>query len=166
MGWTGVNHCLLEVDVLEAPQVRYTQDNQTPVAEMLVQIEGLRPDDPPGQLKVVGWGNLAQDLQNRVQPGQRLVLEGRLRMSTVSRQDGVKEKRAEFTLARLHPLGTAISPASPAAPAQSSPGPQPVRRAAAPGAAPAAQPAVATPQPSWNTSPLVPDLPDDDDIPF
>jgi single-strand DNA-binding protein len=166
MGWTGVNHCLLEVDVLEAPQVRYTQDNQTPVAEMLVQIEGLRPDDPPGQLKVVGWGNLAQDLQNRVQPGQRLVLEGRLRMSTVSRQDGVKEKRAEFTLARLHPLGTAISPAATAATGSAPPAPQPARRAAAPAAVPASQPAVAPPQPSWNTSPLVPDLPDDDDIPF
>jgi single-stranded DNA-binding protein len=159
-----VNHCVLEVDVLEAPQVRYTQDNQTPVAEMLVQIDGLRPDDPPGQLKVVGWGNLAQDLQNRVQPGQRLVLEGRLRMSTVTRQDGVKEKRAEFTLARLHPLGTAGAPPTPqppaptrAAPAPASP--QPARRAAAP--APAAPP-----QPSWNASPLVPDLPDDDDIPF
>jgi len=100
-----VNHCLLEVEVLEAPQVRYTQDNQTPVAEMAVQFDGLRPDDPAGQLKVVGWGSLAQDLQNRVQVGQRLMVEGRLRMNTVSRQDGVKEKRAEFTLSRLHPLG-------------------------------------------------------------
>ena len=67
-----MNHCLLEVEVLEAPQVRYTQDNQTPVAEMAVQMDGLRPDDPPAQLKVVGWGNLAQELQNRVQVGQRL----------------------------------------------------------------------------------------------
>lgn len=164
-----MNHCLLEVDVLEAPQVRYTQDNQTPVAEMLVQVEGLRPDDPPGQLKVVGWGNLAQDLQNRVQPGQRLVLEGRLRMNTVTRNDGVKEKRVEFTLARLHPLGTGAAPrpaapqpqrmATPAAP--SAPRPS----AASPtAAAPTPQPAA---QPSWNTSPLVPDLPEgDDDIPF
>jgi single-stranded DNA-binding protein len=76
---------LLEVEVLEAPQVRYTQDNQTPVAEMVVRFDGLRPDDPPGQLKVVGWGNLAQDLQNRIQPGQRLVLEGRMRITTLSR---------------------------------------------------------------------------------
>ena len=41
-----VNHCLLEVEVLEAPQVRYTQDNQTPVAEMAVQFDGLRPRVP------------------------------------------------------------------------------------------------------------------------
>ena len=180
-----MNHCLLEVEVLEAPQVRYTQDNQTPVAEMAVQIEGLRPDDPPGQLKVVGWGNLAQDLQNRVQVGQRFVLEGRLRMNTVTRQDGVKEKRAEFTLARLHPLspgsGSGIAPAPAAAPAPGRsaaplPTPRPSgavgaatpapRRAPAPAPSRSAGAAAAEPAaPVWDTSPLVP-LGDDDEIPF
>lgn len=155
-----MNHCLLEVDVLEAPQVRYTQDNQTPVAEMTVRLDGLRPDDPPGQLKVVGWGNLAQDLQNRVQVGQRLMIEGRLRMNTVTRQDGVKEKRAEFTLSRLHPLG-----ASGGAPAAMPAAPAPM--AAAGGARPAAPAPAAAAEPAWNASPLVPDLPEgDDEIPF
>jgi single-stranded DNA-binding protein len=187
-GFWGVNHCLLEVEVLEAPQVRYTQDNQTPVAEMAVQIDGLRPDDPPGQLKVVGWGNLAQDLQNRVQVGQRLVLEGRLRMNTVTRQDGVKEKKAEFTLSRLHSVGAAASagqapsapmaqPArgasdsrNPAAPRNVADSPRRVAPAAASSSGPAnvhAAPAPAPEPPAWNTSPLVPDLADsDDDIPF
>jgi single-strand DNA-binding protein len=174
----GVNHCLLEVEVLEAPQVRYTQENQTPVAEMAVQIEGLRPDDPPGQIKVVGWGNLAQDLQNRVQVGQRLVLEGRLRMNTVSRPDGIKEKRAEFTLSRLHSLGQGSAPVSMAAPSPPRPavpapvphaatGPEQRRREAAP--APARPPAASqaeTAPPVWNTSPLVPMPDDDDEIPF
>jgi single-stranded DNA-binding protein len=173
-----VNHCLLEVVVLEAPQVRYTQDNQTPVAEMAVELDGLRPDDPPGQLKVVGWGNLAQDLQNRVQVGQRLMIEGRLRMSTVSRADGTKEKRAEFTLARLHPLtaqgGSApapsVAPSMAAATAQGAPVrtiPRPAPAAPRP-VTPAPRPAaVEPPPPTWNTSPLVPDLADDDDeIPF
>lgn len=165
-----MNHCLLEVDVLEAPQVRYTQDNQTPVAEMLVQVEGLRPDDPPGQLRVVGWGNLAQDLQNRVQAGQRLVLEGRLRMNTVTRNDGVKEKRAEFTLSRLHPLGAVGAPPAPSVSAAGRPpAPQARQGAPAPAAIPAqpVQPVQPVQTPSWNTSPLVPDLPDgNDDIPF
>ena len=166
-----VNHCLLEVEVLEAPQVRYTQDNQTPVAEMAVQFDGLRPDDPPGQLKVVGWGSLAQDLQNRVQVGQRLMVEGRLRMNTVTRQDGVKEKRAEFTLSRLHPLaggggGSAMAAGAPSAPmASRSSSPAPAR-AAAGAPAPAAAPAAPQP-PAWNASPLVPDLPEgEDEIPF
>ena len=155
--------------MLEAPQVRYTQDNQTPVAEMAVQMDGLRPDDPPGQLKVVGWGNLAQDLQNRVQVGQRLVVEGRLRMNTVTRQDGVKEKRAEFTLARLHSLGVATATGLPTPGPASQPrpaAPAPVR-ASAPTPAPAARAVAAQEPPTWNTSPLVPDLPDgDDEIPF
>jgi single-stranded DNA-binding protein len=169
---------LLEVEVLEAPQVRYTQDNQTPVAEMTVRFDGLRPEDPPGQLKVVGWGNLAQDLQNRVQVGQRLVLEGRLRMNTVTRQqDGVKEKRAEFTLARLHPLAgsgaagpAAAPPAAPAAGAapRRAPAGPPIRNASAPAAAAAAPaPAPAPAATVWNSGPLVEqDLPDDDEIPF
>ena len=160
-----MNHCLLEVEVLEAPQVRYTQDNQTPVAEMAVQMDGLRPDDPPAQLKVVGWGNLAQELQNRVQVGQRLMLEGRLRMNTVTRPDGVKEKRAEFTLARLHAIeaGAAAAPSS-----SSGPGPAPTAsRAPARAPTPAAPvPQPASQAPTWNTSPLVSDLPEEDDIPF
>jgi hypothetical protein len=102
------------------------------------------------------------------------MLEGRLRISTVTRADGVKEKRAEFTLARLHPLGASPSssassvsgPASPAAAAaRSVPRPVPAR----PGGAVAPPPAPPVPSaepPAWNTSPLVPDLSDDDDIPF
>ena len=156
-----MNHCLLEVDVLEAPQVRYTQDNQTPVAEMTVRLDGLRPDDPPGQLKVVGWGNLAQDLQNRVQVGQRLMIEGRLRMNTVTRQDGVKEKRAEFTLSRLHPLGAGGGAGAASMPAAPMGTPAPSGKAARLAPAPQAV------EPAWNASPLVPDLPEgDDEIPF
>ncbi|MEB3361543.1 MAG: single-stranded DNA-binding protein [Synechococcaceae cyanobacterium] len=164
-----MNHCLLEAEVLELPQLRYTQDNQTPVAELTVRIDGLRPDDPSGQLKVVGWGSLAQDIQNRLQVGQRLVLEGRLRMNTVPRPDGVKEKRAELILSRLHPLGASSistpAPAqSPPTPARSAP-PQP--RAGAAQTAPPPSAAVAAPAPIWDPSPLVPrEGPDDDDIPF
>ena len=163
-----MNHCLLEVEVLEAPQVRYTQD-QTAIAEMLVSLEGLRPDDPPGQLKVVGWGNLAQELPNRVQPGQRLLIEGRLRMNTVTRQDGVKEKKAEFTLGRLHPLGQAQAAPRQAAPIKAETAPPPA--AAGPGPRAAASPGNSSGTsrtedlPSWNSAPLVPDL-GDDDIPF
>jgi single-stranded DNA-binding protein len=163
-GLQGVNHCLLEVAVLEPPQLRYTQDNQTPVAEMTVQVDGLRPDDPPGQLKVVGWGNLAQDLQNRVQPGQRLVIEGRLRMVTQNRPDGLKEKRAEFTLARLHPLAAAPGGAQPAAAAAPAFAAAPPSQPSSPPPRPPAR--AQQPPPTWNTAPLVPDLADEDEIPF
>jgi single-stranded DNA-binding protein len=162
-----MNQCVLEVEVIDAPTVRYTQDNQTPIAEMSVRFDALRDGDPPSELKVVGWGNLAQELQNRVQVGQRLLIEGRLRMNTVPRGDGMKEKRAEFTLARLHPIGASTTSSSIAS---SSPhGSQPPSGSARPErpttiAAPAATPKPSEPEPaSWNAAPLVPDT---DDIPF
>ena len=167
-----MNQCVLEVEVIDAPTVRYTQDNQTPIAEMSVRFDALRDGDPPSELKVVGWGNLAQELQNRVQVGQRLLIEGRLRMNTVPRGDGMKEKRAEFTLARLHPIGASTTSSSTAnsSTANSAPqGSQPPSGSSRPErptpiAAPAATPKPSEPEPaSWNSAPLVPDT---DDIPF
>ena len=109
---------------------------------------------------MVGFGSLAQDLQSRVQVGQRLVLEGRLRMNTMARADGIKEKKAEFTLSRMHPVAGGGGSAAPAPSAGSAPAAAPAAKAApAKAAAPAAAEA-----PSWNTGPLV-DLPDDE-IPF
>ena len=102
---------MLEVLVKKAPTVRFTQDNKTPLAEIEVEFDSLRADDPPCALKVVGWGKLAEELQNTVQVNSKLVIEGRLRMNTVPRQDGTKEKQAEFTLSKIHPLST-ISPVS------------------------------------------------------
>ncbi len=97
-----MNHCLLEVKVQTPPTVRYTPDNKTPIAEVEALFNGLRPDDPPNKIKVVGWGRLAEELQNRIKGNEEIIIEGRLRMNTVPRQDGTKEKRAEFTLSRLH----------------------------------------------------------------
>ena len=72
-----MNHCMLEVTVKLAPTIRYTQDNKTAIAEMEVAFEGLRAEDPESSIKAVGWGNMAQELQNRVQVGQKLIIEGR-----------------------------------------------------------------------------------------
>ena len=101
-----MNHCLLEVEVQEEPTVRYTQENNTPIAEMNVLFDGLRSDDPKSIIKVVGWGNIAQEIQKSIKPQQKLLIEGRLRMNTVSRQDGTKEKKAEFTLSKFHFLNS------------------------------------------------------------
>ncbi len=156
-----MNHCLLEVKVKQSPKIRYTQDNQTAVAEMEVSFAGLRPDDPDGFIKVVGWGNLAQELQNNVRIGETLVLEGRLRMNTIPKQDGTKEKKAEFTLSRFHsinqgmgrktlsPEGLQSTSKVPINPSPSSKDPQANNQTED----------VA----SWDSSPLIPDT---DEIPF
>jgi len=99
-----MNSCILMAEIVQAPQLRYTTD-QMAIAEMLVQFPGLRTEDPPATLKVVGWGNLAQEIQQNYHQGDRVIIEGRLSMNTVERPEGFKEKRAELTVQRIHSLG-------------------------------------------------------------
>ncbi len=100
-------------EIVQAPQLRYTADSQTAVAEMMVEFSSLRADDPPATIKVIGWGNLAQEIQETYQVGDRVILEGRLGMNTIEVRDGsnpsYKEKRAELTVQRIHKLGADAS---------------------------------------------------------
>lgn len=96
-------------EVIKNPEIRYTQDGQMPIAEMLVQFAGLRAEDPSETLKVVGWGNLAQQIQEQFHEGDRVVIEGRLGMNTIDRPEGFKEKRAELTATRIHNVATTES---------------------------------------------------------
>ena len=144
-----MNHCMLEVLVKKAPTVRFTQDNKTPLAEIEVEFDSLRADDPPCVIKVVGWGKLAEELQNTVQINSKLVIEGRLRMNTIPRQDGTKEKQAEFTLSRIHPFSKA---AISSVPSQT---PSNQKRDS--------EKSTNNEGLKWDSSPLVPDT---DDIPF
>ena len=107
-----MNHCMLEVLVKKAPTVRFTPDNKTPLAEIEAEFDSLRADAPPSTIKVIGWGKLAEELQNKVKVNSKVVIEGRLRMNSVPRQDGTKEKRAEFTLSRIHSLSTNLEDSS------------------------------------------------------
>tara|TARA_Y100001968_G_scaffold41867_1_gene31909 strand:+ start:1381 stop:1806 length:426 start_codon:yes stop_codon:yes gene_type:complete len=141
---------MLEVIVKKAPTIRFTQDNKTPLAEIEVEFDSLRADDPPGTIKVVGWGKLAEELQNTVQVNDNLVIEGRLRMNTVPRQDGTKEKRAEFTLSRIHPFSSSTVVSSVSSKTQSN-----LKSDSAN--------SLNNESVKWDSSPLIPDT---DDIPF
>ena len=100
-----MNICILMAEIIKDPQLRYTSDNQTPISEMLVQFPGIRAEDPLATLKVVGWGNLAQEIQEQYHQGDRIIIEGRLNMNTIERPEGFKEKRAELTASRIHKIG-------------------------------------------------------------
>ena len=97
-----MNHCLIQSVIKTNPQMRYTKENQVPIAEMIVSIKGLRNDDPINDLKVLGWGNIAQEMVDQLKEGHNVVLEGRLKMNSVARQDGTKEKQAELTASKIH----------------------------------------------------------------
>ena len=101
-----MNHCLIQSVIKTNPQMRYTKDNQTPIAEMMVGIKGLRNDDPVNDLKVLGWGTIAQEMVDQLKEGDSVVIEGRLRMNSLTRKDGTKEKQAELTASRIHHITT------------------------------------------------------------
>ena len=97
-----MNHCLIQAVINSAPQMRYTQENKTPIAEMTINFKGLRDEDPSRELKVLGWGSIAQEMVEELKEGQNIVIEGRLRMNSVTRKDGTKEKQTELTASRIH----------------------------------------------------------------
>lgn len=153
-----MNHCILMAEIVEVPQLRYTSDNQTPIAEFKVKIAGLRPDDSPSQFKAVGWGNLAQTIQeSSYGPGDRVVIEGRLTMKSVDRPEGFREKQAEITVQRLHRIAELQSMLMAEAPPIAE-GSSDSNSNSRPAAATAAPPAAS--QPTTTTTP------DYDEIPF
>ena len=99
-----MNHCLIQAVINSAPQMRYTKENQTPIAEMIVNFKGLRSEDPVRELKILGWGNIAQEMIEQLKEVQNIVIEGRLRMNSVTRKDGTKEKQPELTASKIHQI--------------------------------------------------------------
>lgn len=173
-------------EIIKEPELRYTPDSQTQIAEMLVEFPGPGPNDPPGTLKVVGWGNLAQEIHQQYHLGDRVIIEGRLNINTIERKpEGFKEKRAELTAQRIYSLQSqalhqASAPARPPAPA-STPTPNNVvplgaRNRSATGTPPATPSHLETPEPRPQGSSFSPQFdstganepenPDYDPIPF
>jgi single-strand DNA-binding protein len=169
-----MNSFILMAEVIQDPQLRYTPDSQMALAEMVVQFPGLRDEDPPSTMKVVGWGNLAQEIQEKYHTGDRVIVEGRLNMNRIDRPEGFKETRAELTVQRIHLLGeganlsTSSNPMSmtASAPAAAAPQAKPATRKApsAPTANPSTSEAPRTP--AYATAKSAPDPVDYDDIPF
>ena len=154
-----MNHFVIEVIAKTEPTVRYTQDNNTPVAELEAKFKGLRPDDQPGTLKVVGWGNIAQELKTSLSINDKAILEGRLRMNNVTRQDGTKEKKAELTLSKIHVLQKNTSNNNSTESTSSN---EPTVRQNNNNSTKKLVPENISPS-SWDSSPLIPDT---DEIPF
>ncbi|MBU6228364.1 MAG: single-stranded DNA-binding protein [Cyanobacteria bacterium REEB459] len=152
-----MNNCLLLAEIVQPPQLRYTSDNQTPVAEFTVQFPGLKEGDSPAKIKVVGWGNLGQEVQAQYQVGQRVLLEGRLTMSVIDRPEGFKEKQVEMTLQRIYNAGSFNTMAMDTPPAASAPPTPP---------AASSPPRASSPKPAQVAAPDLGNGPNYDDIPF
>ena len=157
-----MNSCVLMAQIMSEPELRYTQDN-TPLAQMLIEFPPLREGDPPCRIKAVGWGNIGTEIQESYHEGDQIILVGRLAMNTIDRPEGFKEKKAEFVISQIQTTGIAMAATAPAMMAT---------QASAPVAAPSnvvplnsSYQAPAEPAPSYEPQPSAPE-PNLDDIPF
>ena len=151
-----MNHCLIQAKVKTVPQMRYTKENQTPIAEMVVEIKGLRGDDPLNELKILGWGTIAQEMVDNLKENQGVVIEGRLRMNNLTRKDGTKEKQAELTASRIHHITLSENNSTKQDVA-------PINKDSKKPTNDINDDANSLGNESWNSSPLVPEV---DEIPF
>ena len=142
-----MNHCLIQAVINSAPQMRYTKENQTPIAEMIVNFKGLRSEDPTRDLKIIGWGNIAQEMVDELKEGQNIVIEGRLKMNSVTRKDGTKEKQPELTASKIHQISQVDVVSNPDQKENTE----------------SFENKETTKKSSWDSSPLVPEV---DEIPF
>lgn len=156
-----MNSCVLMAQIMSEPELRYTQDN-TPLAQMLIQFPALRDGDPPGRIKAVGWGKVGTEIQESYHEGDQVLIVGRLSMNTIDRPEGFKEKKAEFVISQIQSVGAAMAMSAMASPAMATPTPAPSNVVPLNSAYQATEPA--TPAPSF-TAPSEPE-PNLDDIPF
>jgi single-strand DNA-binding protein len=92
-----MNSCTIGGTVLEKPEIRYTPDGERKVANFYIEFfYGFGDNQKTGKLKAVAWGLNAEQAQ-KLEPGDAVILEGRLSMNSIERAEGFKEKRAEFT---------------------------------------------------------------------
>jgi single-strand DNA-binding protein len=149
-----MNSFILMAQIIKEPELRYTQDTQLPLSQMLVQFPALKAEDTPATLRVVGFGALATEIQENFHEGDQVILQGELNINSIDRPEGFKEKRPELKVSKIYKVGetTGFS-----APPRSTPAASPVSNTTTNTnsyASAATSPRVSTPEP------------DLDDIPF
>ena len=102
-----MNSFVLLAKIVRSPELRYTQESQTPVTEMMVEFPGTRPEDS-NLLKVVGWGSLANEINEKYHLDDQVVIEGRLSIKTYDNPEGFKEKKAEMIASRVYGINGGI----------------------------------------------------------
>ncbi|MBC7882413.1 MAG: single-stranded DNA-binding protein [Anaerolineae bacterium] len=143
------------------PELRFTQDGLARMS-MMLSFAAERPDEADYQIRVVAFGNLAEETHKNFHHGDSVAVEGRLQAETRTRPDGMKEKVTEVIARKIHSTGAGVTFPSQAAVSEKPLTAAPV--ASRPPAATSSRPAATSSRPPAAARPLVDS--DMDDIPF
>ena len=109
-----MNSIVLQGEITQDPQLRYTSDNQTPIAECVFSFDGTNPNKPStNSVKLVVWGDRAQEFVGEVRTGMGAIVQGSMRMNTFDRPEGFKEKRASINVSKWFLQEVSSSPEVP-----------------------------------------------------
>jgi len=100
-----MNSFILMAQIIKEPELRYTQDNQLPLSQMLVQFPALKAEDTPATLRVVGFGGLATEIKENFHEGDQVIIQGELNINSIDRPEGFKEKRPELRVSKIYKVG-------------------------------------------------------------
>lgn len=101
--------------VYRTPEKRFTGNN-IPVTSFALNID----EKEISLVRVIARGNNAETLEQSVSKGDRIVVEGRLQMSTVQAEDGSEKKITEIDLSSFEVISSSVSAANTNSTAKSS----------------------------------------------
>ncbi len=101
--------------VYRTPEKRFTGNN-IPVTSFALNID----EKEISLVRVIARGNNAETLEQSVSKGDRVVVEGRLQMSTVQAEDGSEKKITEIDLSSFEVISSSVSAANTNSTAKSS----------------------------------------------
>ncbi len=150
-----MNTIALQGILQSAPELRHTQDGLAQASAML-SFPSAKPDEADYTIRLVCFGNLAEEFHQAFQQGESVIVEGRLHAETRTKPDGSKERVVELIARRAHHLAAAATQPQPKA-VKAQPAPTPPRQTAPP-----ASSRGRTPAPKRPLAAVI----EDDEIPF
>ncbi|MBC8121017.1 MAG: single-stranded DNA-binding protein [Gemmatimonadaceae bacterium] len=113
------------------PELRFTPDGLAR-ASVLLSFPAAKAEEADYQIRVVAFGNLAEEVHKAFHHGDSVVVEGRLQADSRSKPDGTKEKYNELIARRLYAVGSVRAGAEETAPSPAVAAAKPKERVLAP----------------------------------
>lgn len=107
-----MNTIVLQGIFQSAPELRSSQDGLLRTSAMLI-FSAAKPEEPEHQIRVICFGELAEQVHQSLHQGDAVIAEGRLQVESRPRPDGTKERTIELIARRIHTLGIAKSLSAP-----------------------------------------------------
>ncbi len=98
---------VLSGTVYRNPEKRFTGNN-IPVTSFTLNID----EKEQSLIRVIARGNNAETLEQAVSKGDKIVIEGRLQVSTIQGDDGNEKKVMEIDMSSFEVLSSSQSPSS------------------------------------------------------